>query len=113
MAAGAQEACGAEYGERSPERVNSRNGYRLRDWDTRVGLIQLAVPQAATRQVRLGLAAGAQTQSRTSHGGRHRTGLRGWRLHAKVEALVRTQGIQSISKCHDTFFEQPSRSSNC
>jgi putative transposase len=27
--------CGASYGERSPERVNRRNGYRERDWDTR------------------------------------------------------------------------------
>jgi transposase-like protein len=35
--------CGAGYGERSPERVNRRNGYRERDWDTRVGSIELAV----------------------------------------------------------------------
>jgi len=31
MAAEAQEACGAEFGERSADRVNSCNGYRLRD----------------------------------------------------------------------------------
>jgi hypothetical protein len=31
--------CGAAYGERSPERSNRRNGYRERDWDTRVGSI--------------------------------------------------------------------------
>jgi putative transposase len=37
--------CGAGYGERSPERVNRRNGYRERDWDTRVGSIELAVPR--------------------------------------------------------------------
>jgi putative transposase len=37
--------CGAAYGERSPERVNRRNGYRERDWDTRVGSIELAVPK--------------------------------------------------------------------
>jgi putative transposase len=37
--------CGAPYGERSPERVNKRNGYRERDWDTRVGTIELAVPK--------------------------------------------------------------------
>jgi transposase-like protein len=35
--------CGAGYGERSPERVNSRNGYRERTWDTRTGTIDLAV----------------------------------------------------------------------
>src|SRR4051794_10100893 len=29
--------CGAEYGATSPERVNRRNGYRHRDFDTRAG----------------------------------------------------------------------------
>lgn len=37
--------CGAEYGERTPERTNSRNGYRERTWDTRAGTIELAIPK--------------------------------------------------------------------
>src|SRR3954470_24426013 len=45
MGAEADALCGAGYGERSPERVNRRNGYRERDWDTRVGSIELAVPK--------------------------------------------------------------------
>jgi putative transposase len=45
MGADADALCGAGYGERSPERVNRRNGYRERDWDTRVGSIELAVPR--------------------------------------------------------------------
>jgi putative transposase len=45
MGAEADALCGAGYGERSPERVNRRNGYRGRDWDTRVGSIELAVPK--------------------------------------------------------------------
>src|SRR5438128_2540535 len=45
MGAEVDELCGAPYGERSPERVNRRNGYRERDWDTRVGSIELAVPK--------------------------------------------------------------------
>ncbi len=45
MAAEAQEACAAEYGERSAASVNSPNGCRLRDWDTRTGSVQLAVPK--------------------------------------------------------------------
>ena len=32
---------GAEYGERSPERVTQRNGYRSRAWDTRVGTMDV------------------------------------------------------------------------
>jgi transposase-like protein len=45
MSAEASMQCQAAYGERSAERVNSRNGYRERRWDTRVGTIDLAVPK--------------------------------------------------------------------
>ena len=45
MSAEADALCGAGYGERSPERVNTRNGYRERAWDTRVGTIELALPK--------------------------------------------------------------------
>ena len=45
MSAEADQVCGAEYGQRSPERVNSRNGYRTRDWDTRAGTVELAIPK--------------------------------------------------------------------
>jgi transposase-like protein len=45
MSAEVDQRCGAEYGTRSPERVNSRNGYRARDWDTRTGTVELAVPK--------------------------------------------------------------------
>src|SRR5438093_5669128 len=45
MGAEADAFCGAPYGERSPERVNIRNGYRERGWDTRVGTIELAIPK--------------------------------------------------------------------
>jgi transposase-like protein len=45
MSAEADTMCGAGYRERSNERVNSRNGYRLRDWDTRVGSVELAIPK--------------------------------------------------------------------
>jgi transposase-like protein len=45
LGAEADALCGASYGERSPQRVNRRNGYRERGWDTRVGTIELAVPK--------------------------------------------------------------------
>ena len=45
MSAEADAACGASYGERSAERVNSRNGYRQRTLDTRAGTVDLAVPK--------------------------------------------------------------------
>jgi transposase-like protein len=37
--------CNAGYGEVTPDRVNSRNGYRRREWDTRAGTIELAIPK--------------------------------------------------------------------
>lgn len=37
--------CNAGYGERTAERVNSRNGHRARRWDTRAGTIELAIPK--------------------------------------------------------------------
>jgi putative transposase len=45
MSAEADSLCGAGYGERSQERTNRRNGYRLRPWDSRVGSIELAIPK--------------------------------------------------------------------
>ena len=45
MSVDADAACGAEYGSRSPDRTNRRNGYRHRDWDTRAGTIELAIPK--------------------------------------------------------------------
>ena len=48
MAADADAICGAPYGERSEERTNTRNGYRRRAWDTRVGTIELAIPKTRT-----------------------------------------------------------------
>src|SRR5260370_38429260 len=45
MSADADAVCGAGYGERSPERVNRRNGYRERDRDTRGGPIRPPPPK--------------------------------------------------------------------
>lgn len=45
MSAEADAVCGAGYGQRSDERVNRRNGYRSRDWDTRAGTVELAIPK--------------------------------------------------------------------
>lgn len=43
MSAEADAQCGAGYGEVSPDRVNTRNGYRSREFDTRAGTVQIAI----------------------------------------------------------------------
>jgi putative transposase len=98
MGAEADALCGAAHGERHPERVNSRNGYRARPWDTRAGTIELAVPKLRSgsyfpewlltprkrseRALMIAIAdaylAGVSTR--------------------RVDKLVRTLGIEGISK---------------
>lgn len=39
---------GAGYGEKSSERRAQRNGYRERDWETRVGTVELRIPRLRT-----------------------------------------------------------------
>jgi len=36
---------GAALGERNPERMNQRNGYRDRAWETRAGMVELRIPK--------------------------------------------------------------------
>ena len=48
LSAEADSVCGASYGQSSPERINSRNGYRHRDFDTRVGTLDVAIPKLRT-----------------------------------------------------------------
>jgi putative transposase len=98
MGAEADALCGAGYGARSPERTNRRNGYRERRFDTRVGSIDLGVPklragsyfpdwllQPRRRAERALVAVVAECY------------LAGVSTR-RVEGLVETLGIQSLSK---------------
>src|ERR687898_695126 len=44
----ADAVCGAAFGTVSEERVNRRNGYRHRDFDTRAGTLDVAIPKLRT-----------------------------------------------------------------
>lgn len=98
MSADADEVCGAPYGAVSPDRVNRRNGYRTRRWDTRVGTIDLRIPKlregsyfpdwlldARTRAERAFVQCVAEAY------------VRGVSTR-RVEGLVETLGIASLSK---------------
>ena len=45
MGAEVDALCGAPYGARTEDRVNARNGYRAREWDTRAGTMEVAIPR--------------------------------------------------------------------
>src|SRR5690606_27636674 len=45
MSAEADGVCGASYGEIRSDRVNRRNGYRPRRFDTRAGTLEVAIPK--------------------------------------------------------------------
>jgi transposase-like protein len=45
LSADADSVCGAAYGVRDAARTNSRNGYRHRDLDTRIGTLDVAIPK--------------------------------------------------------------------
>jgi len=49
MDADVEVRCNAGYGEVTLDRVNSRNGYRRREWDTRAGTIELGIPKLRQR----------------------------------------------------------------
>src|SRR5512132_2815219 len=64
MSADADAVCGAEYGVRSSERVNTRNGYRAREFDTRAGTLEVAIPKLRSgRTFRTGCWSGAGGRS--------------------------------------------------
>jgi transposase-like protein len=90
--------CGVSYGERSDERTNRRNGYRTKAWDTRTGTIDLAIPK-----LREGsyfpdwLLEPRRRAERAFVQVVVESYIRGVSTR-RVEGLVRTLGIQRISK---------------
>jgi type I site-specific restriction endonuclease len=56
VGAEADAICGAPFASRSDVRVNTRNGYRPREWDTRAGTIELAIPKLRSGFVSLVIA---------------------------------------------------------
>lgn len=88
---------GAERYERTEERANQRNGFRKRQWDTRAGSVDLAIPRLRTgtyfpswleprrrsEQALVGVVAEAYVRGVSTR---------------KVEALVQSLGIGGMSR---------------
>lgn len=98
MSADADEVCGAPYGMVSPDRVNRRNGYRTRRWDTRVGTIDLKIPKLREGTYFPDWLLDARTRSeRAFVQCVVEAYVRGVSTR-RVEGLVETLGIASLSK---------------
>ena len=95
MSADVSASCNAGYGERTPARTNSRNGYRSRDWtpwwDDRVG-----DPEAPARQLLPRV--GATTAGRAGDGRGHAQCYVEGVSTRRVEDIAQAMGITSLSK---------------
>ncbi|MGH2660228.1 MAG: IS256 family transposase, partial [Actinomycetota bacterium] len=89
--------CGVPYGERSDERVNRRNGYRTRAWDTRTGTIDLAIPKLREGSYFPDWLLEPRRRAEPFVQVVCESYVRGVSTR-RVEGLVRTLGIERISK---------------
>jgi transposase-like protein len=98
MSAEVDVLCGAGYGEVSPERTNSRNGYRARQLDTRVGSIDLSIPKLREGSYYPGwLLEPRRRAERALVAVVAECYVRGVSTR-RVEGLVQTLGIEHLSK---------------
>ena len=98
MEAEVSELTGLPRGERDPERrLTSRNGYRERRWDTRVGSVELAIPRVRDGSYFPSLLEPRRRAERALLAVIQEAYVLGVSTR-RVDALVRTLGIASISK---------------
>jgi putative transposase len=89
--------CGAGYGERSPERTNSRNGYRDRVWDTRAGTVELKIPKMRAGSYLPGFLEPRRTAEKALAAVIQEAYIQGVSTRS-VDELVRSLGMTGISK---------------
>jgi putative transposase len=89
--------CGAAYGERSRERINSRNGYRERTWDTRSGTLDLRIPKLRQGSYFPGFLEPRRTAEKALAAVIQEAYIQGVSTRS-VDELVQSMGMTGISK---------------
>jgi len=93
----AEGLCAAAYGERSPERANSRNGYRERLWETRAGSIDLKIPKLRKGSYFPGFLEPRRTAEKALAAVVQEAYVQGVSTRS-VDELVKAMGMSGISK---------------
>jgi putative transposase len=89
--------CAAFYGERSPDRLNSRNGYRERLWETRAGSVDLKIPKLRKGSYFPGFLEPRRTAEKALAAVIQEAYIQGVSTRS-VDELVKAMGMSGISK---------------
>ncbi len=92
-----EQRCGAEYGARSADRANSRNGYRDRLWETRAGSVDLKIPKLRRGSYFPGFLEPRRTAEKALVAVIQEAYIQGVSTRS-VDQLVQAMGMSGISK---------------
>ena len=92
-----EQRCGAEYGERSEDRSNSRNGCRERLWETRAGSIDVRIPKLRRGSYFPGFLEPRRTAEKALVAVVQEAYIQGVSTRS-VDELVKAMGMTGISK---------------
>ena len=89
--------CGAGHGERSESRINHRNGYRDRDWQTRAGTVELRIPKLRKGSYFPGFLEPRRTAEKALTAVIQEAYVQGISTRS-VDELVKAMGLDGVSK---------------
>ena len=89
--------CQAAYGERSEERINSRNGYRDRAYETRAGKLNLKIPKLRSGSYFPGFLEPRRTAEKALTAVIQEAYIQGISTRS-VDELVKAMGMTGVSK---------------
>jgi putative transposase len=97
-----EQRCGAEYGERSNDRTNSRNGYRDRLRETRASSIDLKIPKLRRGSYFPGFLEPRRTMEKALIAVVREAYIQG--VSTRSDELVKAMGTTGISKARSRVY---------